>query len=83
MFLKPSYVNILVGFKGDVRPSGVEPWATSPSFRWMGLGPCEGNVFEAFLGDPSVLQEGGARALRRESFGAFLGDCFSRFQRRR
>ena len=26
------------------------------------LGPCEGNVFEAFLGDPSVLQEGEARA---------------------
>ena len=37
------------------------------------LGPCEGNVFEAFLGDPSVLQKGEARAraLRRESFGAF------------
>ena len=41
-----------------------------PSFRRVGLGPCEGNVFEAFLGGPSVLQEGGARALRRESFGA-------------
>ena len=47
------------------------------------LGPCEGNVFEAFLGDPSVLQEGEARAraLRRESFAAFLGECLSRFRR--
>ena len=42
-----------------------------------------GNVFEAFLGDLSVLQEGEARAraLRRESLGAFLGECLSRFQR--
>ena len=55
-------MNILVGFKGDIRPSGVEPWGTRPSFRRVGLGPCEENVFEAFLGDPSVLQEGGARA---------------------
>ena len=69
--------------KGDVRALGDEPWGTRPSFRRVVLGPCEGNVFEAFLGDPSVLQEGEARAraLRRESFAAFLGECLSRFRR--
>ena len=34
-------VHVLVGLKGDVRLSGAEPWGTRPSFRWVGLGPCE------------------------------------------
>ena len=41
-------LNVLVRFKDDVRPSKGEPWAACPSFRRVGLGPCEGNFLEPF-----------------------------------
>ena len=76
-------VHVLVGLKGDVRLSGVEPWGTHPSFRWVGLGPCEADVLEPSRCMFSRFQRQRYIGPSKPTFWSLPGECFNRFQRRR